>query len=106
MRSLGTAVLALLIATAAQAQESQHPSFAQPAAPSVPVAASAPAPAEPSAEAPAAPEVPEIEPRLAEEERAAAPETDDAVAQPFTRGSFWWYVGIIVVAGVILAVVL
>lgn len=31
---------------------------------------------------------------------------DEAAMDPFTTGTFWWYVGIIVVAGIILAVVL
>lgn len=47
-------------------------------------------------------EVQEAE-RVQHEERVS----DDAVAErPMPRGSFWWYVGIIVVAAVIIAVVL
>jgi hypothetical protein len=38
-------------------------------------------------------------------EKRAAPD-DAAVAQLPQRGSFWWLVGVIVVAGVILAVLL
>jgi hypothetical protein len=91
MRILGTVVVALLFATAAQAQD-LDPRQEVPAE-------------EVSAEAPAIPEVPAIAPRLADEPRAA-PEPGAIVADPFTRGSFWWYVGIIVVAGVILAVIL
>lgn len=38
------------------------------------------------------------------EERAAP--ADDAIAQLGPRGGFWWVVGVIVVAGVILALIL
>lgn len=91
MRILGTAVFALLFATAAQAQD-LDPRQEVPAE-------------EVSATAPALPEIPAVAPRLADEQRAA-PDAGEIVADPFTRGSFWWYVGIIVVAGVVLAVVL
>ena len=44
--------------------------------------------------------------RLTPVESRATRDASDAVdAAQFQRGSFWWYVGIIVVAGVILAVV-
>ena len=39
-------------------------------------------------------------------EERAAPADDAAAAQLGPRGSFWWVVGVIVVAGVILALVL
>lgn len=53
------------------------------------------------AEPPAAGEL-----RLTEVQLRSEALSDDAMAAQPSRGSFWWYVGVIVVAGVILAVVL
>jgi hypothetical protein len=78
----------------------------------VPAAARAddPAPAPPPAPAVVqpveAPTVPASEMKLKEVRVQADRHADDAVVQGPARGSFWWLVGVIVVAGVILAVVL
>jgi hypothetical protein len=58
--------------------------------------------AEPTAERPPVPAMNLQEIQV--EERPAAPDAE--VAQVPARGSFWWLVGVIVVAGVILAVLL
>ena len=78
----------------------------------MPVAARAesPAPATPSAlvvvQPIQAPTVPTSEMKLKEVRVQVDRQADDAAVQGPSRGSFWWLVGVIVVAGVILAVVL
>lgn len=60
-------------------------------------------------EAPAAVTAPEQSPEMHLEEvviRESVASEDAAAAQLGPRGSFWWVVGVIVVAGVILAVLL
>lgn len=99
MRSLKLVLLALILSAPALSATTASPAEAL---------------AEPSAElAPttvveAAPEADEAAmhlDRIEVEQRSAV--TDDAAATQFAqRGSFWWIVGVIVVAGVILAVLL
>lgn len=70
-----------------------------------PVARIEASPAAPEANAPVAPglDLREIQvPERAEQESAAAVDAQDMPQ----RGSFWWLVGAIVIAGIILAVVL
>jgi hypothetical protein len=95
MRSLYVAAFALLSAsTAAAAQES---------ATLVPVAEEAAAPVAADVRIPERAAL--QAPRLQSEQRTEA--TSDAAAQArLARGSFWWLVAVIVVAGVILAIVL
>jgi hypothetical protein len=89
---LPSALLALVVAAPLSASENE------PAPPE-------PLPAvieEPTAERPPVPAMNLQEIQV--EERSAAPDAE--VAQVPRRGSFWWLVGVIVVAGVILAVLL
>ena len=60
--------------------------------------------AEPAMTAPP-PAEPEMRLEAVQVEERAAPDEADAAQWP-QRGSFWWLVGVIVVAGVILAVLL
>ena len=78
----------------------------------IPAAARAedPAPAPPSAQVVVqpieTPTAPTAEMKLEEVRVQVDRQADDATIQGPSRGSFWWLVGVIVVAGVILAVVL
>lgn len=93
MRLALTLALSLLVAPAARADTDEPARAPEPRAEVV---------------APAAPAAPEM--KLEEVEvsavRKSAPAEGAAVEQLPARGSFWWLVGVVVVAGVILAVVL
>jgi hypothetical protein len=98
MRSLMMLVLMLVAVSAAQAQEAAFD------APATPAPANREAPAPTIVTAPATQET-TMELRTVEARERASTDAD-AAALPTQRGSFWWYVAILVVAGVILAVVL
>lgn len=98
MRSLLAAVLVLVVASTVQAQEAAFGTGDLPPAPGV----EAPAPSVVSAESP---QQTTVELRTVEA-REVTTAGDEASALPVQRGSFWWYVAVVVVAGVILAVIL
>jgi hypothetical protein len=52
------------------------------------------------------PRAPQVEPILKQVEQREVRQDVAATQQQVPRGSFWWMVGVIVVAGVILAVIL
>lgn len=74
------------------------------------VSGPAPAPEVTAAPAPAAAPLPEPAPVNTEparaEDRQISQNTVQVEGDPFARGSFWWMVGVIVVAGLILFVLL
>jgi hypothetical protein len=98
MRSLLTLALTLVIAGAAQAQDAAFD------APGIPAPAPREAPA-PSVVTSQTPQETRLEVRTVEAKEIVQLDAEAAVL-PTRRGSFWWYVAVLVVAGVILAVVL
>lgn len=110
MRKLLTSALLFVCATAVQAQEpvAQDPVEA-PAAASAPAPAAADAPAAPAPDAPVKVDLKTRSAAAAAVEAATirAPVDFDETAQDVTAPrNFWWLVGAIVLAGVILALVL
>lgn len=87
--ALALALLAVPAAARAEAAPPAAPAAVQPAVTSAAV------------QAPQAPEM-----KLQEVQVKDAAQHRDAAAPSLQRGSFWWLVGVIVVAGVILAIVL
>lgn len=95
MRNVLVVLLSAVLSSTAYAQTAQPVDIRAPEAPAREVVAERTVTEEETTTAK------EVE-RVQHEERAS----DDAVAErPFPRGSFWWYVGIIVVAAVIIAVI-
>jgi hypothetical protein len=98
MRSLITLVLTLVVAGAAQAQDASFDAAPIPA----PTHRESPAPSVVSTQSP---QETRIEMRTVEARELVNADAD-AAALPTRRGSFWWFVAVLVVAGVILAVLL
>ena len=98
MRSILALVLILLVAPVAAARAENDPPEKEPRAAIARTVADSAAPAQPEMVVTEI-ELPSREAAIAE---ADAPATQDMPS----RGSFWWLVGVIVVAGVILAVLL
>lgn len=101
MRMLIVAVLSVGLVATAAAQQGVQPGPAQ----------STVVEATPTLETENPPPAAELAPLPALELRSLAPVEASAAVKgeagqdPFRRGSFWWYVAIVVVAGVILAVI-
>ncbi len=98
MRSLITLALTLVVAGAAQAQDASFDAVPMPAQ----THREAPVPSVVSTQSP---QETRLEVRTVEAREMVNADAD-AAALPTRRGSFWWYVAVLVVAGVILAVVL
>lgn len=94
MRAAIALLLLLLAAPALHAEDTR------PADPATPAVVEAPA----RADAPEAP-APHLDP-VQVQARFVTEEGETAVQDMPNRGSFWWYVGIIVVAGIVLALLL
>ena len=95
MRRIPVALLALCLAAPALSASATEPA-AEPSAELAPAVV---------AESPPAADAAMNLTEITVEERAAAAD-ESAAAQLGPRGSFWWVVGVIVVAGVILAILL